>query len=1807
MLVESIAKNIRLAAAPRFCDHVWADSSYEEDLDNDIMEQPNLHYACWITRILLLLLRRSDKNTMLAVVRCWSKGLRASSISMKHIVFNTLIDILTHVRQQLHSSTSDKRDEPASRLLLQACVSLVPIDRLVMLGTKRLWAEMEDSPAFSRFLQSLIHLLSEVGICNNSLKLLDAANENGVVSSVDANPSEEAVVCESKSMKERTVIRFRESDLSAGSSSYIQLSPQKELAGPWTVEFWLRRVAPSAESEGSTCVVSAVNSNDYEALDPPEEEEEEDDSEENRLRRNISASLGFPDKFEHMNDVIRAELINAASLNVSGRDSKLGITGLLNLLLGSGKGSSQKATKAPAKKSTVSTTPLDGKNNISPSCLLSSSKGCIKIQAGGRVFGVSKPISTLPVPDFEDPQQPSDPVHEEAYCVSIAPSGSAEKKFDCVVPVDRWVHLAIVCQVTPSSSITLYMDGEPRDTLPMGMSLPLSVVGSLTPGTSFCGDIAEMRVWNIARSKLELQRDATVDVSNARKLISHLKCLEGDGVLTFDKVGIFNSCKMSNCEWVRVAAPVFSSTDYPSFMINDSEEAEGLFGSHVGTGANVVEMTGVLKIPAVFAAQGEFSHDSSEVVCLCYREVNDSSSNDAMIPRAVDERDSRGVIRIEGFLEWCERDVRSRITGTLSADGSIAFSISSNSVVLGPPESLEFLSSVQFQGTLVDGQIKGGLTMGLLVDTLPPVEPGCSRIDQLSLPPEVKYFASVRATVMAHLMVKENAAEGQYVVTVEVCPYPKVMATQGSSRSRGGGGGGGRAVPEASERYLNDLTQEIESISSASPLSLIRATSTASNVTLEGDDDTELQRLLMDVEVFGICSDQGSIWVEWMLNANCGNVGFGLCTSDALLHPDACVDANDDTWTYNNEGQASNGSNLCLCDTAEEGDRISMHVDSDKGIVHFYKNYCFLVGFDNLKDHPKMKLSAGLPSLSDESFPPVMAIPTITGDPNSFRPGLRPFVHLVAPGDSVSYLGLKEGSVDVRYGDDDPLRRKGFYCQLVHGAFHGYSLTTLRDSTKHIFGNWHQGKEDGLHIELEEAADLETHVAVAAKKFEYGNLVDELSPMEISASTEVNAALAVYKKFVTQRLSAAAVAAAAVTDADETAAENRPTGGSPRTADVMRADALAAQFAQMQSSSKITIVLRDSSGENSYFKVMRGIVAKKLFSAYASKRDVPMRSFVFKHGTVTIEPQRSIESYRIGNNAVIEVSVHSVKSSSAIGDGGMERKTEIEKYITESSAPYVLLIIYESGALVRSGIEIESSSLRTLSHGEVIEAFSKSYSSEGVGRYRVADGWISEKLRGGSEEMVVRVLHEKFASAVHYRVVREEGARVRQQPSLLSDDVGFCPFGTVLTAVESRYVPSGLAELDGTSVGSSTVRIRIASPAAWQGWASVKDHILEKVSDSEVTDGDKASVRAVDPAIIAEKERRNRIRTQRKSKVEAKLKQDSTKKRRKLVTASATLDVSQETFFLLKRRNRVTGGSHPQISTDFATVSCDSSSQGRAMVLGTRGFTRGVHYWEVQVNASSWGSVFIGVAPGESNSWNGYGLLNYRATQAFGSETLYGSYFSVNDRVGVLLDMDHGTISFIKDGEDFNLGRMNVINMGVAYHNLRRMGTRSANSVLYPCFGVKMNGDELSIRKQHWISSRGLSPASLMERVIQARKVLHDWNQSYLAPPMKLPPDLVYNMFEAHRAWSDTATCVITTRPGIKISISTGQLAVEKAAGKLASSLDIRVGKTVKTQYGPGKVLGARCNQLWYCYEGGEQSAWYWRTDELQDLCDAGR
>jgi hypothetical protein len=244
------------------------------------------------------------------------------------------------------------------------------------------------------------------------------------------------------------------------------------------------------------------------------------------------------------------------------------------------------------------------------------------------------------------------------------------------------------------------------------------------------------------------------------------------------------------------------------------------------------------------------------------------------------------------------------------------------------------------------------------------------------------------------------------------------------------------------------------------------------------------------------------------------------------------------------------------------------------------------------------------------------------------------------------------------------------------------------------------------------------------------------------------------------------------------------------------------------------------------------------------------------------------------------------------------------------------------------------------------------------------------------------------------------------------------------------------------------------------------------------------------------------------------------------------------------------------------------------------------------------------VAPPDASGWGGYGLLNYRATQAFGNETLYGSYFATGDTVGVLLDMDHGTISFFKDGEDFNVGKVVVINMGVAYHNLRR-NNRSPSAALHPCLGIKGPGDQLSIRKCRWVSNKGLGPSALLKRALQAKHIISSWRDSYILPPHALPAPLVSEMYRGYLLWRSHGKEKIKTRPGLEVEIDKHAEAIQRAAGPLAETYDIRPGKRVRTRYGEARIIGARRGQIWYLLDSGEMGAWYWTRDELSDLINS--
>eukprot|EP01032_Pedospumella_encystans_P003536 gene3536-4177_t len=99
---------------------------------------------------------------------------------------------------------------------------------------------------------------------------------------------------------------------------------------------------------------------------------------------------------------------------------------------------------------------------------------------------------------------------------------------------------------------------------------------------------------------------------------------------------------------------------------------------------------------------------------------------------------------------------------------------------------------------------------------------------------------------------------------------------------------------------------------------------------------------------------------------------------------------------------------------------------------------------------------------------------------------------------------------------------------------------------------------------------------------------------------------------------------------------------------------------------------------------------------------------------------------------------------------------------------------------------------------------------------------------------------------------------------------------------------------------------------------------------------------------------------------------------------------------------------------------------------------------------------------------------------------------------------------------------------------------------------------------------------------------------------------MVSETFKGYHAWSNRDSIVIMSRPGIAVNISSSDSAIGAAAGALADEFALKAGKIVKTAYGEGRILGAKNNQLWYCCDGAEQSAWYWRSGELKELLEAG-
>ena len=105
------------------------------------------------------------------------------------------------------------------------------------------------------------------------------------------------------------------------------------------------------------------------------------------------------------------------------------------------------------------------------------------------------------------------------------------------------------------------------------------------------------------------------------------------------------------------------------------------------------------------------------------------------------------------------------------------------------------------------------------------------------------------------------------------------------------------------------------------------------------------------------------------------------------------------------------------------------------------------------------------------------------------------------------------------------------------------------------------------------------------------------------------------------------------------------------------------------------------------------------------------------------------------------------------------------------------------------------------------------------------------------------------------------------------------------------------------------------------------------------------------------------------------------------------------------------------------------ASESWATILGSAPFISGCNAWELEIINSSSLYIFVGAATretdlatflgGDSHSWGYIGdrALYHKRTKM----KLYGERFGHGDTIGVLLNMDYGSLSFSKNSVDFGM------------------------------------------------------------------------------------------------------------------------------------------------------------------------------------------
>lgn len=276
------------------------------------------------------------------------------------------------------------------------------------------------------------------------------------------------------------------------------------------------------------------------------------------------------------------------------------------------------------------------------------------------------------------------------------------------------------------------------------------------------------------------------------------------------------------------------------------------------------------------------------------------------------------------------------------------------------------------------------------------------------------------------------------------------------------------------------------------------------------------------------------------------------------------------------------------------------------------------------------------------------------------------------------------------------------------------------------------------------------------------------------------------------------------------------------------------------------------------------------------------------------------------------------------------------------------------------------------------------------------------------------------------------------------------------------------------------------------------------------------------------------------------------------------------------------------LSDDGLTASY-AGDDSWSTLLGTQPFSSGVTSWEIRIAQSSTAYIFVGVAAGiaDLNTFlggcsNGWGFIGEQALYHNREKVkVYGESFSAGDVIGVILDLNQGTLSFLRNGKLLGVAFDKIYGElfpAVAFYNVGQELEILMDSFhttcpheRIPCSPSRLNTDEISmITEMIYCINAGAPMSSRILGIVADH--CNQWCSG---------------LWIRRKAISGKSTFICKKSP-------------------LLQKYGLVVGERVRTPYGIAEVTGSAHDRIWFKMSENPVGFWFFSPQQLQAGTEKG-